>query len=499
MPVDLYISYAPSDVAFCNELVAHLALLRRNRVVAAWHAQEIKAGQDWKAAIEHHLASSRFIVLLISADFLNSDFLYHTEMSRALARARRGDACVIPVLIRPCDWQNAPFESLWLLPRSPEGEVLAVAKWPNRDEAWQSVVRRIRETVLTPGKGATHAPMTVIPAMASRPGPAGSEPSPASGARVSSTPGASHARPISSSRPSISSRASTPSYRAQTTAPASQPPYSHGSAPAMGTRGTSRIPSSHTPSKGGSRWGLALAIVAVAVTAVALWIAWRRDRADVAPPGLRPVDPSIPAQTPPSHITPTQHPSPSVPATAVLGAACTPPCCGGVLCAPDAQSSNHPLMKASCSADVARCAECPSRRECVPFACGTTLDPAKPYKLKVAHVAPEPPATARACVRHAGANDWQCTPMSDVADRRGAPVTAGMSTRLPITIADIMTGQGKGIDIVVLDGEVVLGAHYAASHNEIGAAALCAGLKFVMSTQGGTTFIREVHFYLDDP
>jgi hypothetical protein len=55
--------------------------------------------------------------LLISADFLASDYCYGIELQRALEGHQRGKARVIPIILRPCDWQTSPFAPLQCLPR----------------------------------------------------------------------------------------------------------------------------------------------------------------------------------------------------------------------------------------------------------------------------------------------------------------------------------------------------------------------------------------------
>ena len=92
---------------------------------------------------EEQFASHRVVgvvLLLVSADFLASDYCYDVEMKRALERRETGDVVVIPVILRPCDWTHAPFANFQALPR--DGK--AVTSWPNRDEAWTSVAQGIR-------------------------------------------------------------------------------------------------------------------------------------------------------------------------------------------------------------------------------------------------------------------------------------------------------------------------------------------------------------------
>jgi hypothetical protein len=142
-PIDLFFSYSHKDEVLRDELAAHLKLLERQAVIRGWHDRRIDAGGDWKQTIDEHLESAGIVLLLISANFLASDYCYDLEMKRALERRETGSAVVIPVILRPCDWTQAPFAKLQALPR--DGK--AVTSWLNRDEAWTNVAQGIRGAV----------------------------------------------------------------------------------------------------------------------------------------------------------------------------------------------------------------------------------------------------------------------------------------------------------------------------------------------------------------
>src|SRR5260370_1268376 len=90
-----------------------------------------------------HLNTANLILLLISSDFMNSDYCYGKEMRRALERHRAGTCRVIPILLRPTYWEDAPFSSLQLLPT----DARPITRWPDRDEAFQNVVSEISRTI----------------------------------------------------------------------------------------------------------------------------------------------------------------------------------------------------------------------------------------------------------------------------------------------------------------------------------------------------------------
>jgi tetratricopeptide (TPR) repeat protein len=141
--LEVFFSYSHKDEVLCDELNAHLAALKRQSVIKNWTDRRITAGADWRDEIEKHLDSADLILLLVSSDFLNSDFCYPIETSRALLRHESGDARVIPVIVRPVDWQGLPLGKLQALPK--DGK--PVTLWPNRDEAWLNVTQGIRKAI----------------------------------------------------------------------------------------------------------------------------------------------------------------------------------------------------------------------------------------------------------------------------------------------------------------------------------------------------------------
>lgn len=139
----VFISYSHKDEEFRVELEEHLALLRREGQISSWHDRKILPGQDWAREIDRELESAELILSLVSSTFIASDYCYAVEMNRALARHQAGEAEVVPILIRPCDWQSAPFAKRQMLPK--DGR--AVSQWENRDEAWADVASGLRRAV----------------------------------------------------------------------------------------------------------------------------------------------------------------------------------------------------------------------------------------------------------------------------------------------------------------------------------------------------------------
>jgi hypothetical protein len=141
--MEVFYSYAHEDEKLRDELAKQLRLLRREGKITEWYDRDISEGEEWEHKIDTHLNTARIILLLISPDFITSDYCYDSEMMRAMERHATGEARVIPIILRPADWHAAPFGKLKALPR--DGK--PVTTWPNRDEAFLDVAKGIRRVV----------------------------------------------------------------------------------------------------------------------------------------------------------------------------------------------------------------------------------------------------------------------------------------------------------------------------------------------------------------
>src|SRR5256714_6146191 len=100
MPVKIFFCYAHEDEELLNKLKSHLRPLQRQGLIDVWHDRDINAGTEWEQEISHHLNTAQVILLLISPDFMDSDYCYGVEMQRAIERHARGEALVIPIILR---------------------------------------------------------------------------------------------------------------------------------------------------------------------------------------------------------------------------------------------------------------------------------------------------------------------------------------------------------------------------------------------------------------
>ncbi len=143
MAYEVFISYSHQDQALRTELDKHLSNLKRQNIITSWYDGNIIPGTELEPEIMKRLQHAQIILLLVSADFMASDFCYSIEMKEAIARHDANQARVIPILLRPTDWQGAPFSKLKMLPT----DAKAVTRWPTLDDAFVDVLKGIRAAI----------------------------------------------------------------------------------------------------------------------------------------------------------------------------------------------------------------------------------------------------------------------------------------------------------------------------------------------------------------
>jgi hypothetical protein len=155
----VFFSYSHADERLRDQLEKQLSMLKRQGVIETWHDRRIGAGEDIDRAIDERINTDDIILLLVSADFLASDYCYDVEMTRGMERHKAGEATVIPVILRACDWHHAPFGKLNAIPR--DGK--PVTLWPDADEAFLEVAKAIRQAASRVGGKTDPAPTASMP------------------------------------------------------------------------------------------------------------------------------------------------------------------------------------------------------------------------------------------------------------------------------------------------------------------------------------------------
>lgn len=145
--LEVFCCYARQDEDSLKDLKKHLMLLVRQNIICVWNDTDISPGSDWEKEVHQHLNSANIILLLISPDFMASNYCYSVEMMRAMERHEQREACVIPIIARPVYWQTAPFGTLQALPK--DAQPIKGSSWFSTDEAFLWVVKGILSIIET--------------------------------------------------------------------------------------------------------------------------------------------------------------------------------------------------------------------------------------------------------------------------------------------------------------------------------------------------------------
>lgn len=150
----LVFSYSHADEKLRDELDKNLSALKRQGLIESWHDRRILAGQEFIGEIDRNFEEADIVLLLVSPDFINSDYCFNVEMKRALERHAADEASVIPVILRMCHWHDLPFGKL--LAATPDGK--PVVQYPSLDEGFYHVVDAIKRAIIARPK----APAVVV-------------------------------------------------------------------------------------------------------------------------------------------------------------------------------------------------------------------------------------------------------------------------------------------------------------------------------------------------
>ncbi len=140
VPLKVFVSYAHEDEVLRRALANHLRAPEREGLIVVWHDRKITGGREWAGAIDDALASADIVLLLISSDFLASDYCHDVELKDAIRLHDAGQARVVPVILRSCDWTHSPFARFNALP--PDG--LPVVEAPFPDQRYSEVADGLR-------------------------------------------------------------------------------------------------------------------------------------------------------------------------------------------------------------------------------------------------------------------------------------------------------------------------------------------------------------------
>lgn len=142
-PVKIFISYSRKDRSYKEDLVEFLAPMRRQGIVEAWSDKDIVPGEVWEDELLEELAATDIIIFLVSPSFLNSDYIDRVEIQGAMERHKTKEVVLVPVVIRPCDFESSDLKSFMALPT----DAKPVSNWNSNDSAWMDVVGGLKRVI----------------------------------------------------------------------------------------------------------------------------------------------------------------------------------------------------------------------------------------------------------------------------------------------------------------------------------------------------------------
>nr|VFJ45814.1 MAG: internalin A [Candidatus Kentron sp. FW]VFJ46579.1 MAG: internalin A [Candidatus Kentron sp. FW] len=146
MTEQVFISYSRKDEQYLDELQTHLVPYLRSKAVMAWSDRDIAPGSKWLEKIEKVRARARVAVLLVSPNFLASDFIHDNELGPFLQKARAGDVTILWVQIRACAYTETSLRDYQAVVSPPDRPLAGMAE-AERDEAWVRVCQEIKKAL----------------------------------------------------------------------------------------------------------------------------------------------------------------------------------------------------------------------------------------------------------------------------------------------------------------------------------------------------------------
>lgn len=145
----VFVSYSHADERWLKRLQVHLKPLERAGIIDRWDDSRIEAGADWKAEIGEALASARVAVLLVSADFLSSDFIDSDELPALLRKAEEDGLTLLSVILKPCRFKQTGSLSRLQSINPPERALIDMSEG-EQEAVWVRLSQAVEAAVAAP-------------------------------------------------------------------------------------------------------------------------------------------------------------------------------------------------------------------------------------------------------------------------------------------------------------------------------------------------------------
>jgi ubiquinone/menaquinone biosynthesis C-methylase UbiE len=162
----IFVSYSHKDKPWLERLQVHLRPLERFGLLQ-WDDTRIRPGDRWLDEIQSAIAKAKVVILLVSADFLASDFIARKELPELLKKAEKQGATILPVIIGACLFDETKSISAFQAVNSPISPLEALSPG-DQNRVWVDLARRVQEILEAPEPAEKPAP-TETPSQASLP------------------------------------------------------------------------------------------------------------------------------------------------------------------------------------------------------------------------------------------------------------------------------------------------------------------------------------------
>lgn len=145
----IFISYAHEDIDFLKALVKRLKPLKRTKKIELWHDGELKPGEKWDESVKGHLAAADIIIILLSVDFIDSDYIFDEELPRIIERREKKEIQLIPIMARGVTLEGTGIGKYQCLPQDDARNLKPLIEWDKQelDKVWVAIDKQIRKVI----------------------------------------------------------------------------------------------------------------------------------------------------------------------------------------------------------------------------------------------------------------------------------------------------------------------------------------------------------------
>jgi hypothetical protein len=138
----LFISYSTMDEVWLERLQTYLKPIERKNEVVRWDATKLRTGDRWEIEIKQALDEAKIAVLLVSADFMASDFIDKNELPPLLEASKKEGLVIMPVIVNPCYFTRDTSLSGFQTANEPEKPLISMT-----EAEWRKVFQKLCDDI----------------------------------------------------------------------------------------------------------------------------------------------------------------------------------------------------------------------------------------------------------------------------------------------------------------------------------------------------------------